>query len=104
MQNRRVVRVSLVVGLTLLAASPAFAGTRSINGSSTRHSGGLFYVADTQPDGHSVYGNYRGTSANRLQNSEGYGTELSKNVGTIGSHRACVDISFAEDPCGAYGS
>lgn len=96
--------ILLALGLAALTASPASAGTRAIFGSSTSHSGTTFYVSDTQSDGRSAYGNWGGTSNNRLENSSGSGTTVSRVVSSVGSHRACVNISFAPDSCGAYGS
>lgn len=103
MKTRNAARAFLISGLVVLGAAPAvFAGAIAITGSTTSHSGGTFFVSDTKADGHSAYGNWGGTSGNRLQNNSGSGTTVSRFVGTVGAHRSCVD-QFGPDPCSAYG-
>jgi hypothetical protein len=97
-------RALLLFSVAALAASPvAMSSVRSVTGSSTTHSGSTFYVSDTKADGHSAYGNWGGTTNNRLQNNSGSGTTVSRSGLTIGSHRACVD-QFGGDPCSIWGS
>ncbi len=103
MDTRKSFTATCIIGLAILGASPALAGTRAITGSSTSHSGRNFYVADTDADGHSAYGNWGGTSSNRLENNSGSGTTVFKDVGSVGSHRACRN-EFGGDPCGSWGS
>jgi len=91
---------------SVLLASPAFAGVRSVTGSSTNHNsaGTIFYVSDTAADSDRAYGNWGGTSSNRLENGSGSGTTVSKPVSSVGSHRACVSLNFNPDPCSIWGS
>lgn len=83
-------------------AAPALAITSPDGGSTATKVGSVFKVRDAKCDGYGAYGNWGGTTANRLDNWSGCNTTAQKNVGTVGAYRACTNVPLAPDPCSVW--
>lgn len=90
--------------LAIASAAPAFAITSPDGGSTATKSGSTFKVRDAKCDGYGAYGNWGGTTSKRLDNWSGCNTTVEKNVGAVGSYRACTNIPLGTDSCSIWTS
>lgn len=102
-RSSRGLGVVFAVVIAIGGAAPALAIVSPDGGSTATKSGTTFSVKDSKCDGRAAYGNWGGTSANRLDNKSGCNTTASKTV-TVGSFRACTDIPAGTDSCSVWTS
>lgn len=90
--------------LILAGVSPAIGGARGVLGASSEHNSAKtsFTIRDTESDGDNAYGNWAGTSNNRIQTTGGNGSSKTVTGVSVGNHRGCRDV-FGFDPCSSFG-
>lgn len=102
MTNRKSILGACLLGVVTLCASPAFAHTVTTTGAQSSNGPDGLSISDTLGDGNFVYANWNGTTANRLENHNGVGTTVLKQVGAVNAHRACRNNSAGSDNCSAF--
>lgn len=101
--------MSVLVTLALVTASPAVAALHGYAPDGGSHvydsySRERLNVNDSKCDGRYAYGNWNGTTDNRLNNRSGCQTTVWKGGLGIASLRACTNINNWPDECGNWKS
>ena len=105
--KRIVLRVVVVVTLTLFTGSPALAALHAYAPDGGAHvydsySRDRLNVNDSKCDSRYAYGNWNGSTSNRLENRSGCNTTVWKAGLGISSLRACTNINAWPDSCSSW--
>ena len=107
--GRTSLRAAAVMSVTLFTASPALAALHAYAPDGGAHvydsySRDRLNVNDSKCDSRYAYGNWNGTTGNRLENRSGCSTTVWKAGLGIHSLRACTEYGNWPDSCSSWKS